>query len=75
MDEFLHNMLALAKEGYRVRIRQTTAAIGMSKEIVTFTTTNEAEAHAWSKQMIKQGYEVDITYDAKTGIYTCIAIK
>ena len=75
-DGFLENMLALAREGYQVTISQTSFShANMTKDVVVFTTTDEAEAKHWAKQMVCDGYEVNISYDDKTGIYTCTAVK
>ena len=73
---FLDMMFALAEEGHNVSFRQGNAQErGTAKEVVTFTTTDQGEAYHWADQMSNQGYEVSITYDKKTGVYTCIAVK
>ena len=75
-DAFLDRMMALAREGYNIVIFSGNHSAGAStKDVVTFTTTDEDEAKAWAKDMMNQGYDVQITYDDKTGIWTCIAIK
>ena len=75
-DLFMQRMLALAREGYVVVISPTNGTSGHStKEVVTFTTDSEDEAKQWSKEMTLNGYDVIITYDDKTGIYTCIATR
>lgn len=75
-DAFVERMLALAREGYRVSFSKNgDSMVSPRKEIVTFTTTSEEEAHAWANNMANQGYEVTITYDKKTKIYTCEAVK
>lgn len=70
---FLDRMFALAKEGETVVIWGNTTSATKYKETVTFTTTSEAEAKAWTTNMLLQGYTVDISYDEGTGVYTCIA--
>lgn len=73
---FLDRMMALAHQGYNVVVYSGNRTAGAStKEVVTFTTNDEDEAKAWAKDMINQGYDVYITYDSKTGIYTCTAVK
>ncbi len=74
-DLFLTRMLALAREGYEVTIFSGLSSGHNSKEVVTFTTDNEDEAKHWAKNMTEQGYNVTISFDDKTGIYTCTAMK
>ena len=76
-DALLLRLMALAREGYEVEISGGNAAqtLSMSKEVVTYTTKKESEAIAWSKQKIDEGYNVYVTYDQETGIYTCIAYR
>ncbi len=69
-------LLALAREGYEVTVFNNNVASPLScKETVTFTTSDPDEATVWSKHMYEEGYTVTISYDDKTGIYTCIAVK
>ena len=75
LDNFLRSMFALVKEGYRLNISNTSTRSISAKEVVVYTTYSEEEAINWSKDMIHQGYDVDITYDPKTGIYTCTASR
>lgn len=75
-DAFMERMLALAKEGYEVTFFRGTSPINsMSKETVVYTTDDKDDAKRWSIEMAKDGYQVTITYNDETGIYTCIAIK
>ena len=75
-DAFLERMMALAREGYEVSFSKNRSSLtSQSKEIVTFVTTSEQKAHAWSNEMLNQGYEVTISYNHKTGEYTCIATR
>lgn len=75
-DSFIERMLALARDGYEVSFSKNRSSLtSQSKEQVTFVTTSEQEAHAWSNDMVNQGYYVTISYNKKTGEYTCIAIK
>ena len=75
--DFLQRMLALAEEGYSVTVSNngTTTQYSMSKEVVTYTTTNKPAAYEWLNKMVAQGYEVTITYNPQTGVYTCIAVR
>lgn len=77
LDEFMRNLFALANEGHKVSVRNGNAGnqILSSKETVVYTTTDEDDAKAWAKAMVKEGYVVDIEFDSKSGIYTCTAVK
>lgn len=70
-------MFALAEEGHVVSFRNENAAscAVTTKETVTHTTTNKAEAFAWAEKMHDTGYLVTIEYDKEKGVYTCYAIK
>ena len=62
-DAFLERMLALAREGYEVSFSKNENSLSsQKKEIVTFTTTNEDEAHAWADYMADHGYTVTISF-------------
>lgn len=75
-DAFMDMMLALAREGYTVSFgRGAQVGNHLSKETVVYTTTSESDAKGWATEMNNQGYEVTISYNSKTGIYTCTAIK
>ena len=70
-------MFALAEEGYSVSFRdiESTNVVRCTKEIVTYTSRNKNEAIAWADAMEKDGYEVHISFDSTTGVYTCTAVK
>lgn len=74
---FMDNLLLMARQGHRVTFynEDYSNGVALSKEKVTFTTTNGDEAHDWCSMMERQGYIVTIEYDEETGTYTCIAIK
>ena len=74
-SDFLYRMLALAEEGHTVSISSRVAATSAAKEVVTYTTTNKTEAYNWADNMTNHGYEVTVTYNNTTGVFTCIAIK
>lgn len=73
----LERLMALAREGNTVTLFHDGNSNGIhsTKEKVVFTTSDPNEAADWADQMYEQGYSVTITYNKKTGIYTCIAIK
>lgn len=74
---FFDRMLALAQEGYQVRIRRSDIPqeVLAAKEKVTYTTTDYNKAKAWANQKVIEGYEVTMTFNQETGEYTCIAIR
>ena len=74
---FFDRMLAIAEEGYVVRIMRTdmNQQVSAAKEKLVFTTDNYEDAKAWTKQKTLEGYEVTITFDQQTGNYTCIATR
>lgn len=75
---FFQRMAALAAEGKKVTFYDEDARANnpsQSKEVVTYTTTDADDAAEWAMKKAKEGYSVTITFDDKTGIFTCIAIK
>ena len=76
-EELFSYLLSMAKEGHKVscydesKREQTYGA----KEKVTYETTNKTDAYKWIDKMIGEGYEVQLTYDEKTGMYTCTATR
>ena len=73
---FFERMITLAREEYEVTIFSNVPfSPNSSKETVTFTTSDADEATIGAKNMYDNGYTVTISYDKKTGIYTCIAVK
>ena len=74
---FLDRMFALAEEEHSVRFVRTNASqqVCSAKEVLTYETNNYTSAKKWALQKTLEGYDVTITYDQETGIYTCIAIR
>ena len=72
----LSDLLALARQGHRITIQNTTVSTtsAASKEIKTHETDNYDDAISWMKMMSELGYEVIIEFDEETGIYTLTAI-
>jgi len=75
--DFLTRMFALAEEGHRVSFRNENVSSqeALSKEVVTYTTSDHDDAYTWAEKMSNAGYLVTVEYDRKTGKYTCTAIK
>lgn len=72
---FILQLTAMAQEGRSIRVSTSPLRACMSKEKVTFVTTNKEEAVDWMANMLLEGYEISFSYDEGTGEYTCIAIK
>lgn len=74
---FLDYLFSKAEEGRVVRFTdaRTTVCTKQSREIVTHETRDKQDAEAWAESMRKKKYDVYISYDSSTGIYTCIATK
>lgn len=73
---FMERMFALARQGHRITVSRTTTARQVAtKETVTYKTSDPEDAKRWAKDMIAEGYEVDITYDEESGIYIVIATQ
>ncbi len=73
--DFIDWITRLAEEGHSVSFRNenTYSNSQHSKDTVVFTTKDRDKAIAWSIEMTEQGYEVSVTYNETTGIYTCTA--
>lgn len=76
-NALISSLVALAGQGHRVTFCRgnSIASHSMTKEEVTYTTTDYNDAQMWSKSMAENGYSVTITFDEKTGVYTCLAVK
>ena len=77
MDALFLQLTALARQGSRVVVldENARARTMSSKEVLTYTTTSETDAANWANEKTKEGYEVTIVYNDRTGIYTCTAVK
>ena len=73
--DFLLGMFALAREGHFVCINGDNVNATAAKETVVHTTQSEEDALNWSKQKIREGYVVNISYNPRTGVYTCTAVR
>ena len=75
-QDFLDSMFAYAKEGHKVSIKDNSIYPNAqkSREVVTYTTSSQGDAKNWCDRMLSNGYEVQMTYDPRTGIYTCTAV-
>ena len=76
-SEFLHRMLALAEEGCEVSVFEetNTSCVVATKEVVTYSTSNQDDAYSWCNNMIMLGYMVTITFDREKQVYNCTAVR
>jgi hypothetical protein len=76
-EALILRLVALAKEGYEVEVwdGDCSCQFDATKDIVTYNTTSESDAAAWALARAREGYHVTISYNERTGVYTCIGIK
>ena len=73
--DFVDWMVGMAEQGHEVSFydeSRVSQNLG-SKDVVIFTTSDKSEADNWAIQMSNNGYNVHISYNPSTGIYTCVA--
>ena len=77
LDLLLRQLNALARQGHQVVITGNNAltSIVSTKEVLTFSTSNEEEIIAWEIARLKEGYSVTIEYNPRTGVFTGTAIR
>ena len=77
VDALLMRLMTLAREGYDVMFfdnNYNPNALS-TKEVVSYTTSSDAEATKWSKEKMKDGYTVHISYNQSNNTITCTAYK
>ena len=74
-EAFFLQLMAIARQGHVVNIRSSQRTQSLVKEKVTYQTENPEDAAKWCLKMEHLGYDVSVTYDENTGVYTCVAIK
>ena len=74
-EAFFLQLMAIARQGHVVNILSTQTTQSLAKEKVTYETDKPEDAAKWCMKMENLGYEVTVTFDEATGIYTCTAIK
>ena len=73
----LQNLLEQAQQGSEIvcyngnTYNQSTFA----KDRQVYVTDSQDQATEWTTKMMLEGYKVSVSYDEKSGKYTCIAIK
>ena len=72
----MSQLMDIAASGRFVRVyNQNTTSTIATKETVTYVTTDKTLATTWSAEMVLQGYQVSISYNQRTGEYTCTATR
>ena len=74
---FIYRMLTLAEQGHEVSFydEDKVSPEGATREVVTYTTGDKSEAYDWALRKEKEGYMVKVTYDKKSGTFTCVALR
>ena len=77
LDALMHTLFAFAREGYTVRVMDENQSFNeySAKETVTYTTKDKKSAYNWAMEMVLEGYEVTISFNQQTGVYTCTAVR
>ena len=76
-DALLMQLMELARNGSVVELSEGSFSSPSmyTKESVSYSSSNNSDAAAWSKQKMKEGYRVRVTYDSSTNAYSCTAYK
>lgn len=72
-EAFVIQLLASARQGHSVTIRSHQSSQVASKETITYETKDPKKAAIWALTMEGLGYDVTISFNEETGIYTCVA--
>ena len=77
MDEYISYLIGLTREGKTIIIQgsENPSYAPAENDTKTFTTSDEGEIQKWGKEMKGKGYNVKITFDEETGLYTGTATK
>ena len=74
--DFIYSLFTMAEEGHSVSFyEESRVSQSLSKETVTYTTSDKVEAYNWAYAMELQGYMVSVSYNPDTNTFTCIAIR
>lgn len=75
-QNFIHEMMNLARLGHNVVFcDENNVNQSVTKDVVYYSTSSQAEAESWALKMVKDGYQVTVSYDENTKMYNCVAIK
>jgi len=76
-DSLLAELFSRVRQGGVLTVKAQSGCVGSldaNGEPIVFTTPSEREALAWMQSMSEQGYDVTVTYNSKTRLYTCTAV-
>ena len=68
-NEIFDYLIILAEEGHTIDIEGNNNPEYAPAKKVGFKTSDREEIKEWGKKMVKQGYNVKITFDSETGTY------
>ena len=68
-NEIFDYLIILAEEGHIIDIEGNNNPEYAPAKKVGFKTSDREEIKEWGKKMVKQGYNVKITFDSETGTY------
>ena len=68
-NEIFDYLIKLAEEGHTIDIEGNNNPEYAPAKKVGFKTSDREEIKEWGKKMVKQGYNVKITFDSETGTY------
>ena len=72
LNEFISYLIGLTLEGREITIggSENPSLAPEASDKVTFKTFDKAEMDIWAKDMRSKGYDVTVTFDKGTGLYT-----
>ena len=77
MDNYICYLIGLTREGKTIIIQgsENPSYAPAENDTKTFTTSDEGEIQKWGKEMKGKGYDVEITFDKESNLYTGTATK
>ena len=72
MDNYICYLIGLTREGKTIIIQgsENPSYAPAENDKLTFTTKDEDKMDAWTLEMRGKGYDVEITFDKETNLYT-----
>lgn len=76
LTQFLRQLNVYVRQGCCVVVAQEGAEPQTvpTKETLTLSTSSEEEMIAWEAAKVREGYQVTVTYNSETGVYTGTAV-
>ena len=77
MNNYISYLISLTREGRTVIIQgsENPSYAPSEKDKLTFTTKDFDKMDVWALEMQGKGYDVEVTFNEKTGLYTGTATK